>query len=153
MNDENHFLLNHISRRITVCEENINRLKSDLEASNIKVGAQLGKDDHIQEITQFESKDEISQISKKTEILALLEKVDALEVEIVEIRMLYFHKEEQQQTSFCRGFYNRLREQSITLVKKIPPLYYILRKLRGIYILKKSRSLNAQEIQINKGSK
>jgi hypothetical protein len=153
MNDENYMLLNHISQRITVCEENINRLKSDLEASNIKVGAQLGENDHIQEIKQFDSKDEISQIFKKTEILALLEKVDALEVEIVEIRMLYFHKEEQQLTRFSSGFYNRLREQSITLVKKIPPLYNILRKLRGIYILKKSRSLNAQEMQINKGSK
>jgi hypothetical protein len=152
MNKENYILLNHISQRIAVFEENINRLKSDLVASNIKVEAQLGKDDHMQGTKQFEIKDEFSQTFQKTEILALLEKVEALEVEIVEIRMLNFLKEEAQLTRFSAGFYNRLREQTINLVKRIPPLFYILRKLRGIYILKKSHSLNSQDVQINERS-
>ena len=153
MNDKNYILLNHIFQRIAVCEENINRLESDLESSNIKVVAQLGKVDHIQGIRQFDSKDEFSQTLLKTEILTLLEKVDVLEVEIVELRMLFSLKEEPQLTRFSSEFYNRIRERSITQVKRIPPLYYTLRKLRGIYILKKLRSLNAQENQINKESK
>lgn len=137
MDEKNYVLLNHICRRLLVFEENISRLNSELAGSEYKLVHPLGQEGYSKEKKLFKIESVISSVPERENILELLSKLETLEVELVEIRMLYF----SQLNRFDWKINNLLRSQLVRILKKAPPLFHILKKVRGFYILKKSRDL------------
>jgi hypothetical protein len=139
MNEESQVLLHHIYQRLLVFEENVNRLNSEFFLSDTNLESQF-RIEHMKVASeQVKIEEEDRQGLEKQLILALLEKLETLEAELVEIRMVYLHQLNVQNLVLS----NRLRNLTITLLKKSPPLFNLMKKLRGFYILKKSSDLNS----------
>jgi hypothetical protein len=156
MNEESQVLLHHIYQRLLVFEKNINRLNFEFFASGINFEARFRLEDMKAASEQIKIEEEGSQVLEKQLILALLEKLETLEVELVEIRMVYVDQVTKQNSLVSNlikqnlVLSNRLRNQTIMLLKKFPPLFSLLKKLRGFYILKKSSTLNSLSSQTKK---
>jgi hypothetical protein len=146
MNEERQVLLHHIYQRLLVFEENVNRLNSEFFMSDTNLGSQF-RIEHMKVASEEVKIDkEDKQGSEKQLILALLEKLETLEAELVEIRMVYLHQLTMQNLVLS----NRSRNLTITLLKKFPPLFNLMKKLRSFYILKKSTDLNSLNSQTKK---
>jgi hypothetical protein len=146
MNEESQVLLHHIYQRLLVFEENVNRLNSEFFMSDTNLESQF-RIEHMKVASEEVKIDkEDRQGSEKQLILALLEKLETLEAELVEIRMVYLHQLTMQNLVLS----NRFRNLTITLLKKFPPLFNLMKKLRSFYILKKSTDLNSLNSQTKK---
>jgi hypothetical protein len=150
MNESATFLLDHFARRSLAMEKGINRLKFDATSIHDDLDSNVQQEllENLGELIQINS--DLNKSINEKEIFLHLERIDDVEVKLVELRMKYYFATLKSRKRLEFGIFKKIRSNLINALKRFPLVFFLLRKFRGNYILFKSRRLNSSFLKLNK---